>query len=201
MGNTSKWKESLAERTSSRQHVNLMKLVYGKLRQTSTTSSNEAHDTSDEESDRGEFFRPVGEINEDDSKVDGENAKSEDCSKYIEISNDLDPESIRDRFVTGDWSKAALRNESSEVQFEDDDNVYADFEDLETGEKYESSHAENTTDAVQKAKDSTNEERRLKKLALRAQFDAEYPFDDFDLNSSFFSPPSFRNETGFLIFF
>ena len=63
MGNTSKWKESLAERTSSRQHVNLMKLVYGKLRQTSTTSSNEAHDTSDEESDRGEFFRPIGEIN------------------------------------------------------------------------------------------------------------------------------------------
>ncbi|XP_050945584.1 ribosome biogenesis protein bms1 isoform X2 [Cucumis melo] len=175
MGNTSKWKEPLSERTRSRQHLNLMKLVYGKSTDISTTSSNEAHDTSDEENDGGDFFTPVGRINKNDSEVvDGENANSEDCSKHFKISNDLDIESIRDRFVTGDWSKAALRNKSSEV-IEDDDSVFADFEDLETGEKYESYHAENTTDAtVQTTEDSTIEERRLKKLARRAQFDATY---------------------------
>lgn len=119
--------------------------------------------------------------------MDGASASSEDCSKFTNFFNDDNIESIRDRFVTGDWSKAALRNTSSEVKFEDDDNVYADFEDLETGEKYEGYHAENTTDVmVQKAENSTIEERRLKKLALRAQFDAEYPFNELDCTCSFF---------------
>lgn len=67
MGNTSKWKESLLERTSSRQYSNLMQLVYGKSTSISTTSSNEAHDTSDGESDGesdgDDFFRPKGEGN------------------------------------------------------------------------------------------------------------------------------------------
>lgn len=63
MGNTSKWKESLLGRTSSRPYGNLMKLVYEKPMQTSTTSNNEAHDTSDEESDGDDFFRLKGEGN------------------------------------------------------------------------------------------------------------------------------------------
>lgn len=116
---------------------------------------------------------------QNDSKaVDGAKASSEDRSKFTNFFDVNNTESIRDRFVTGDWTKAAFRNKSSEVKFGDDDAVYADFEDLETGEKYESFHADNTTDApVQKTEDSTMEERRLKKLALRAQFDAEYPFN------------------------
>ena len=120
--------------------------------------------------------------------MDGANASSEDYSKFTNFFND-NVESIRDRFVTGDWSKAALRNKSSQDEVEeDDDDVYADFEDLETGEKYESFHANKTTDAMdQKAEYSTIEERRLKKLALRAQFDAEYPFDDLDY-TCFFHP-------------
>ncbi|XP_022156323.1 ribosome biogenesis protein BMS1 homolog isoform X2 [Momordica charantia] len=180
MGNTSKWKESLLERTSSRQYSNLMQLVYGKSTSISTTSSNEAHDTSDGESDGesdgDDFFRPKGEGNKKDSKgVDAENISSEDYSKFTNFLDDNNIESIRDRFVTGDWSKAALRNKSSEDKFGDDSDVYGDFEDVETGEKHESFHAENATDAmVQKAEDSTIEERRLRKLALRAKFDAEY---------------------------
>ena len=115
--------------------------------------------------------------------MDGANASSEDYSKFTNFFNDNNVESIRDRFVTGDWSKAALRNKSSQDEVEEDD-VYADFEDLETGEKYES--ADKTTGAmVQKAEYSTIEERRLKKLALRAQFDAEYPFDDLDYTCFF----------------
>ena len=57
MGNASKWKESLVERTASRQNVNLMQLVYGKAEKTSTASVNS---TVDEESD-DEFFKPKGE--------------------------------------------------------------------------------------------------------------------------------------------
>lgn len=64
MGNISKWKESLLERTFSRQNINLMQLVYGKSAPTSLTHSNGVQDSSeDEESDDDEFFRPKGEGN------------------------------------------------------------------------------------------------------------------------------------------
>lgn len=58
MGNASKWKESLSERTASRQKVNLMQLVYGKP---GSESLYETKDTSNEESEDDEFFKPKGE--------------------------------------------------------------------------------------------------------------------------------------------
>jgi ribosome biogenesis protein BMS1 len=62
MGNISKWKESLMERTVLRQNTNLMQLVYGKATSTSTKTLNEAQDSSDnEESDGEDFFKPKGE--------------------------------------------------------------------------------------------------------------------------------------------
>lgn len=59
MGNASKWKESLSERTASRQKVNLMQLVYGKP---GSESLDKMKDTNNEESeDDDEFFKPKGE--------------------------------------------------------------------------------------------------------------------------------------------
>lgn len=58
MGNASKWKESLAERTASRQNINLMQLVYGK---SATMSISSVNGNIDEESDDDEFFKPKGE--------------------------------------------------------------------------------------------------------------------------------------------
>ena len=63
MGNISKWKESLAERTVSRQTTNLMQLVYGNSTSIKTTSINEEDSSGDEESDGDDFFRPKGEGN------------------------------------------------------------------------------------------------------------------------------------------
>lgn len=114
--------------------------------------------------------------------LESRNVNSEDCSKfkiYGCLKNWKDKEiyeSIRDRFVTGDWSKAACRNQASEA-ISDDDAVYGDFEDLETGEKHESHRIDDSGDgAIQNEDESAIQERRLKKLALRAKFDAQYPF-------------------------
>lgn len=63
MGNISKWKESLVERTISRQTTNLMQLVYGKTTSIPTTSINEEESSGDEESDGDDFFKPKGEGN------------------------------------------------------------------------------------------------------------------------------------------
>lgn len=62
LGNASKWKENLAERTASRQTVNLMQLVYGKSTSVSAISVNNAWDNTVEESDDDEeFLKPKGE--------------------------------------------------------------------------------------------------------------------------------------------
>nr|GEZ64503.1 ribosome biogenesis protein BMS1 homolog [Tanacetum cinerariifolium] len=83
--------------------------------------------------------------------LDGDQVNTEDSSKFINFNKTKDwkngetVESIRNRFVTGDWSKAARRGKSTEADSENDDDDAPVFE------------------------------RRLKKLALRAKFDAQYP--------------------------
>ncbi|XP_026406798.1 ribosome biogenesis protein BMS1 homolog [Papaver somniferum] len=180
LGNASKWKESLIERTISRKGANLMEIVYGKVTGKSTTSTAEGHGSSeDEESDDGDFFYPK----EDKAKksregLESDDASSEDCSKLLyggrlkDWKNGEMVETIRDRFVTGDWSKAARRGEASDVNGDDDASLDGEFEDLETGEKY-GAHVEPdvSTDAMDNV-DPEAEERRLKKLALRAKFDS-----------------------------
>eukprot|EP00271_Cylindrocystis_brebissonii_P019000 TRINITY_DN5589_c0_g2_i1.p1 TRINITY_DN5589_c0_g2~~TRINITY_DN5589_c0_g2_i1.p1 ORF type:complete len:770 (-),score=259.46 TRINITY_DN5589_c0_g2_i1:710-2980(-) len=106
---------------------------------------------------------------------------------------------VRDRFVTGDWAKAARRDrgeaeedEEEGDEGEDDDenggeedgegedeDVFGDFEDLETGEKFgrrsgsgDGPANEEGTGGAKDKKSAEDEERRLKKLALRAKFDA-----------------------------
>lgn len=182
MGNISKWKESLMKRTVARQNINLMELVYGKSTSTSTTTMDKAQDSSDdEESDGEEFFKPKGEGKKNLREgFDDGNVNAEDCSKFINyenLKNWKDEEliqSIRDRFVTGDWEKAKSRNKDPgfNTEEDDDDAVYGDFEDLEAGVKSE----RHQTDANGKGAkdDSAAEERRLKKLALRAKFDAQF---------------------------
>ncbi|KAK6930443.1 AARP2CN [Dillenia turbinata] len=178
MGNASKWKESLLQRTSSRQSANLMQLVYGIAKSKSPTSvgSKQQGSSEDDESD-DEIIRPKGEGRKKSSELlDPSDVNVEDCSK---LKNKADTEnwkenemlqSIRDRFITGDWSKAARRGHVSEENNEDDDgSIYGEFEDLETGEKYESRES---NDTVQTEADPVAEERRLKKLAKRAKFDA-----------------------------
>ncbi|XP_031404805.1 ribosome biogenesis protein bms1 [Punica granatum] len=177
MGNVSKWKEFLVERTVSRQHRNLMHVIYGTTAAVST-SVNEGQEDADSEEE--EFFKPKGEgrknVRED---LAAEDINREDCSKFVgslkKWEDEEAVESIRDRFVTGDWSKGAFRNQMSEDNQEVDDDVFGDFEDLETGEKYGDDQAEESEKkAMQMEDDAVIEERRLKKLALRAKFDSLY---------------------------
>ncbi|XP_059653431.1 uncharacterized protein LOC132300403 [Cornus florida] len=213
IGNASKWKESLVERTISRQNTNLMQLVYGKSGSVSTNSINEVQGSSgDEESSDDEFFKPKGEIKKKSRDgMDGDDVNAEDCSKFTnhasvrDCKNEKFIESIRDRFVTGDWSKAARRGQEAEASSNDDDDAFGDFEDLETGERYDSHQRGGGGDddvIPKKDHDSTVEERRLKKLALRAKFDAQYngsesPDEDIDNKKGSKFHRTQANESGF----
>lgn len=131
-----------------------------------------------------------------EERMNDDNIDAEDCSKFVNFASQIDwkiqesIESIRIRFVSKGWSKAARGGGSRDVNGnddvgEDDEDLSGDFEDLETGQKYESHEkgGAGTDDMIRMDDESAVEERRLKKLALRAKFDAQYPFV-----SSFFFP-------------
>ncbi|CAK9181858.1 unnamed protein product [Ilex paraguariensis] len=182
MGNASKWKDSLVERTISRQHSNLLQLVYGKSESKLSAYTNDAQcSTEDEESEDDELFKPKGEGTKKLGEgSDTDNVNTDDYSKvtnHYSLQNwrkEEFAESIRDRFVTGDWSTAGRRGQISEA--DSDGDVLGDFEDLETSEKHESRQTSDNgdDDAVHQHDDVTTEERRLKKLAIRAKFDTQY---------------------------
>ncbi|KAI4368302.1 hypothetical protein MLD38_016876 [Melastoma candidum] len=176
IGNVSKWKESLMERTVSRHHTNFMQLVYGKPASLSV-SANEAKETSDDgDSDGDEFFKPKQYKKEKQGTDSAEGNDIEESSKLVNyVSADSWKEedvrqSIRHLFLTGKGSRAASQNKIAVAgDPHDDDSLSGDFEDLETGEKHgtgfsqpdgEGANDKDTNDAIQ--------ERRLKKLALRA---------------------------------
>lgn len=117
---------------------------------------------------------------------------TEDCSKCTQFVHQRWDEEIRNRFVSGNLAKAALRNalQTANAEGENED-VYGDFEDLETGEKHENNQTDDVLAATTlKGDDLEAEERRLKKRALRAKFDSQYPF---------FSPYIIEHELLFLV--
>ncbi|KAJ4895376.1 P-loop containing nucleoside triphosphate hydrolases superfamily protein [Raphanus sativus] len=179
LGNISKWKEPLKEK-GRKKNPNLMQIVYGATRSSATTAlTNETNATSDDDDDE-DFFKPKGEGNKSSgSGCDVGYVNADDCSRFVNYGNlknwkeKEDCEIIRDRFTTGDWSKAALRNQNSVAGDEgEDDELYGDFEDLEeAGEKHN-----NIDDKMEHGKNQNEgDEHRLKKLALRAKFDANNP--------------------------
>ncbi|XP_061353794.1 uncharacterized protein LOC133298512 isoform X2 [Gastrolobium bilobum] len=185
MGNVSKWKESLAERTLSRKTPSLMQLVYGDSTVNSTPINKENDNSEDEESE-DDFFKPIEEVKKqymgdelNDGMINIEDFSK--CAQFLDLRlNEIEDEEIRNRFVSGNLAKAALRNALPKANIEEEnDDAYGDFEDLETGEKYENNRTDDAIAAtVHKVDNLKAEERRLKKLALRAKFDSQYG-DDF----------------------
>jgi ribosome biogenesis protein BMS1 len=130
----SRWKEMMS---GYKREKTLMEIVYddtaGTVRGENAVNSDS---DSDSESDSDLFKKQE----ESDSKVDV--LDSFDRTKFLpEVRSGLDLEdsSLRNRFVTGDWDAAKARSEAQpprEGEDDDEDEVYGDFEDLETGEKF-----------------------------------------------------------------
>ena len=128
----SKWKEMMHGRTRER---TLMEIIYDETEGT-TRAANAGDDDSGSDSDSdSDLFKSR---DESDSKVDA--LDSFDRTKFlpeVRSSLDIDDPSLRNRFVTGDWDAAKARGEAKpQAENDEDDEVYGDFEDLETGEKF-----------------------------------------------------------------
>mmetsp|Transcript_24553 Transcript_24553/g.36613 ORF Transcript_24553/g.36613 Transcript_24553/m.36613 type:complete len:1220 (-) Transcript_24553:1727-5386(-) len=120
---------------------------------------------------------------EDSSRITDAMISSDDPSEGSGGGFDLRPwleegegclmESIRDKFVTGKW------NEEGPAENDDDEEVYGDFEDLETGEKFgPNGEIDSGDEDDDNAVGMNDEERReyyaKKKSSQKSNFDEEY---------------------------
>ncbi|XP_058043858.1 ribosome biogenesis protein BMS1 homolog [Ahaetulla prasina] len=184
-----KWKEDLTQKAAEtflRQQQaapNLRKLVYGSVAE---------DDDEEEEGDveLGGLFRVSRPDKESKRKID-----ALDCSKFpTEAPQDWDSDevmdSIRDCFVTGKWEA----DKDAERLLKEDEEIYGDFEDLETGTMYKGKSAdpgdevaneEEEDNEGKNPKEAAEEEEQKKRIAkkrkLKEMFNAEY-----DGNATYF---------------
>ncbi|XP_061665530.1 ribosome biogenesis protein BMS1 homolog isoform X2 [Syngnathoides biaculeatus] len=186
-----RWKDGLQQKAYEaflRQQEavpNLRKFVYG-----SVAEAKEESDQNDAEEELGGLFR----VNRP-QKSKAFQANGLDCSHFNSDSShnwDLDEamNSIKDCFVTGKWEE----DQDAATLLKEDDEIYGDFEDQETGEvhkgqtvahdKAENRESDDGNDATEempkKVEDAeVQKKKRLdKKQRLKERFDAEY--DDGD---------------------
>lgn len=172
-----KWKEDLSRKAAEaflRQQQatpNLQKLIYGIV----TEDNEEDGDTREE---LGGLFRVSQPARESKHKAD-----SLDCSRFhVETPHDWDLEevmnSIRDCFVTGKWEED---KDAAKILAEDDE-LYGDFEDLETGDVHKGkpgpvTQIEDIEEEIKgeiDAEKSAKKKHLDKKRKLKEIFDAEY---------------------------
>ncbi|XP_076247659.1 ribosome biogenesis protein BMS1 homolog [Calliopsis andreniformis] len=177
-----KWKSNLAERAREayenrqRSNKNLMKIVYGTFERRNLTQEKEdkTKEEAEEESEEiGGIFRVVQE--QEKQKIqERELQNQEESIFYPEMPRDwLEEENkmlVANRFVTGKWKESEDAEELLKLDDMDDEELYGDFEDLETGEKHEEAAPKESQP------DEMEEKRRLleKKKKLKEQFDSEY---------------------------
>ena len=197
------WKRDLAQRAAEAymgrdaNYLNLQELVYGKPKSniiSEEEDEEEAPKDGDESDSDEEFFKiknknvssddtRSGMGNTSDSQLLGEEDSSRaiygrstsfDVSAWLEEGDDCLMESIRDKFVTGNWDNPDGGNGDNP-----DDPAFGDFEDIETGEKFgPNGEIDSDDDDTEGLTDEQIRELNSKKKASnKANFDEEYDGD------------------------
>ncbi|KAM4703708.1 ribosome biogenesis protein BMS1 homolog [Rhinophrynus dorsalis] len=194
-----KWKEDLKKKAAEaflRQQQsapNLRNLIYGTV-----AEAEEGKDEEDAEELGGLFH--VSRPDKESKRA----ANALDCSKFlIESPQNWDEDEvsdcIRDCFVTGKWEA----DKDAEKLLQEDEEVYGDFEDLETGEVHkgkpeskdkevddedsdeeEGEEEEGGGQGEETAEEEVKKQRLEKKRKLKERFDTEY--DDGDADATYF---------------
>ncbi|CAH0683359.1 unnamed protein product [Spodoptera exigua] len=193
-----KWKEKLGEKATEayleRQKTskNIMKLVYGDFE-----IGNKAKKAKDEESESegegeelGGLFKKVTDTQKKKHK-EKERLDLEECSFFYSLdkpnlrdwTSDTNKQYLINSFVTG--KRSADEDASELLKLDDasdgeDEELYGDFEDLETGEKHKADDETETSaePGTKRKAEPTKSEILDKKLKLKAKFDSEYDNPD-----------------------
>uniref|UniRef100_A0A673BTW2 Bms1-type G domain-containing protein n=1 Tax=Sphaeramia orbicularis TaxID=375764 RepID=A0A673BTW2_9TELE len=162
------WKEGLQQKASEaflRQQQaapNLRKMVYG-----SVVAADDSEE--EEEEELGGLFRVSRP-----QKSKKTQANALDCSHFkADLSHNWDLEemlnSIRDCFVTGKWEEG----QDAATLLKEDEELYGDFEDLETGQVHKS-HSGRQDEGEVEDEEVQKNKRLEKKRRLKERFDSEY---------------------------
>ncbi|XP_014279016.1 ribosome biogenesis protein BMS1 homolog [Halyomorpha halys] len=186
------WKTNLAEKAAKafieRQSdkSNLYKLVYGGIAQQVKSEDDDASDGED--GTIGGLFRAVKREQEAASKTK-DTLDTVDCSKFDnsqmrDWSLESNIESIKDCFVTGKWEHGEDAEELLKLDelSESEEEIYGDYEDYETGEKF----VAQPKAEKKKPDEPTKEELLEKKRKLKEKFDAEYDKKGDDDEDNYF---------------
>lgn len=208
------WKTNLAQRAAEAylgrnlSQINLQELIYGKSRSNIVSdednelnAENNVEEENDSDSDE-EFFKirketsqnqhdaKISDTRQTDAQLLGEEDSSRmiygeenvfDVSEWLQEGDDCLVESIRDQFVTGNWGG----KRSDDIDKDDDEEVFGDFEDLETGEKFgangevESEEDYDDDDEMEGMTDAQIREiNAQKKAKKKSGFDDEHDDED-----------------------
>ncbi|XP_035450333.2 ribosome biogenesis protein BMS1 homolog [Spodoptera frugiperda] len=193
-----KWKEKLGEKATEayleRQKTskNIMKLVYGEFEigNKSKKAKDEESESEEEGEELGGLFKKVTDTQKKKHK-EKERLDLEECSFFYSLdkpnlrdwTSDTNKQYLINSFVTG--KRSADEDASELLKLDDasdgeDEELYGDFEDLETGEKHKAEEdTETTAEPGSKRKaEPTKSEILDKKLKLKAKFDSEYDNPD-----------------------
>ncbi|KPJ11517.1 Ribosome biogenesis protein BMS1-like [Papilio machaon] len=193
-----KWKEKLGEKATmayfERQKTskNIMKLVYGDY-EIGNKNKEQKEDGSDSEDEEiGGLFKKVTSTEKKKQKQK-EQQDVDECSYFYsngkpnlkDWTSETNKQFLLKNFVTG---KRLPDEDASELLKLDDasdgdEELYGDFEDLETGEKHVNKDVSNeqTNDeasGIKRKAEPTKSEILEKKLKLKAKFDSEYDNPD-----------------------
>jgi ribosome biogenesis protein BMS1 len=186
--NYSKWKNNLSEKASIafynrlERTENVQKLVYG---DSSHLKDDDYYNDVRELSDG--LFKIVEKRQEEIQRMKT-TLNSIECTKFppellIDWNNEDINDSSRDCFVTGKWSEKedATKLLAKDDAFDDsDEEIFGDFEDLETGEKHTNETQDNDKSADEKEDQNEDQSkaRMEKKRKMKEAFDAEYDVGD-----------------------
>lgn len=209
-----KWKDNLAKKAQltfyERQNSNrnLMKIVYGSFKskefKEGTENGDVKPDDSSDEDVLGGLFKKVS-VEEQKRKTNKDSLDLVDSTLMMpwnaNVRDWLDNQNksmIRDCFVTGKWkededAEELLRLDDTQDISDDDSDIFGDFEDMETGDKFhgkpgddnKSSTSEKTSekDTSKRSRNDDGAEGDRKALAekkrkLKERFDSEYDGGD-----------------------
>ncbi|XP_076753428.1 ribosome biogenesis protein BMS1 homolog [Xylocopa sonorina] len=176
-----KWKSNLAEKAKEafqdrqRNNKNFMKIVYGVFDRNYVEEEKEEGEDEEmgETEEIGGIFHVVRERQK--RKIqERELQNKEECIFFPGTERDWSCDEnkvlVMNRFVTGKWKESEDAEELLKLDDINDEELYGDFEDLETGEKHEAEPAKETTSVEMEEKKKLLE----KKKKLKEQFDLEY---------------------------
>lgn len=193
---TTKWKEKLTEKATmayfERQKTskNIMKLVYGEFEIGNKRKEQEESPGESGEEEIGGLFKKVTSTQKKKHR-EKEQLDLDECSFFYSLDkpklrdwlSDANKQLIINSFVTG--KRSADEDAAELLKLDDasdgDDEMYGDFEDLETGEKHagEEKSEEPKEEVGSKRKaEPTKSDILNKKLKLKAKFDSEYDNPD-----------------------